>query len=186
MGEIKMFIDYVTLMLVNMAAGLCILAFFVATAVHKDDNRCWWPAFAIAGLTASVTGFAMTFTWPLPYPYNIAFGELSVMFGLLYLATALSLAKSLNLMPISIYAVLAGTVAILVGVRFINLGLSAAPILSGVGFILTGSTGVLMPLLVYLKKVKAIRLLGAILPLAAAFIWGWTGYTAYWHHLLPK
>jgi putative membrane protein len=181
-----MFIDYVTLMLVNMAAGLCVLAFFAAVSVHKDDNRCWSPAFAIAGLTASITGFAMTFTWPLPYPYNIAFGELSIMFGMLYLAAALSLAKSLNLMPISIYAALAGAAAILVGVRFIDLGLSAAPIRAGIGFILTGSTGVLMPLLLHLKKVKVIRLLGAILPLAAAFIWGWTGYTAYWHHLVPK
>jgi putative membrane protein len=181
-----MFIDYVTLMLINMAAGLCVLAFFVATAVHKDDCRCWSPAFAITGLIASITGFAMTFTWPLPYPYNIAYGELSIMFGLLYLAAALSLAKSLNLMPISIYAVLAGAAAILVGLRFIDLGLSTAPIFSGIGFILTGSIGVLMPLLLHLKKVKAIRLLGAILPLAAAFIWGCTGYIAYWHHLTPK
>jgi putative membrane protein len=181
-----MFIDYVTLMLINLTAGLCVLAFFIATAVHKDDCRCWSPAFAITGLIASITGFAMSFTWPLPYPYNIAFGELSIMFGLLYLATSLSLAKNLNLMPISIYAILAGAVAILVGIRFINLGLSAAPIRSGIGFILTGSIGVLMPILLCLKKVKAIRLLGALLPLAAAFIWAWTGYTAYWHHLTPK
>jgi putative membrane protein len=181
-----MFIDYVTLMLINMAAGLCVLALFVATSVHKDDSRCWSPAFAIAGLTATITGFTMTFTWPLPYPYNVAYGELSIMFGMLYLATALSLAKSFNLMPIGIYAVIAGAAAIVVGVRFINLGLSNAPVFSGTGFILTGLTGVLMPVLLCLKKVKAVRLLGAILPLAAAFIWGWTGYTAYWHHLMPK
>ncbi|MFZ0033883.1 MAG: DUF981 domain-containing protein [Sedimentisphaerales bacterium] len=181
-----MFIDYVSLMLINMAAGLCVLAFFVAAAVHKDDRRCWSPAFAITGLIASITGFVMSFTWPLPYPYNVAYGELSIMFGLLYLAAALSLAKGLNLMPIGIYAVFAGAVAILVGIRFIDLGLSTTPVRSGIGFILTGSIGVLMPFLLCLKKVKVIRLLGALLPLAAAFIWAWTGCTAYWHHLTPK
>ena len=87
-----------------MTAGLVVLAFFVAFAVHKDDLRCWSPAFLITGLIASITGFVMSFTWPLPYPYNIAFGELSVMFGMLYLAAALSQIKGWSLMPVSIYA----------------------------------------------------------------------------------
>jgi putative membrane protein len=181
-----MIIDYVTLMLINMTAGLVVLAFFVGFAVHKDDRRAWSSVFAIAGLIAAVCGFVMTFTWPLPYPYNIAFGELSVMFGLLYLAAALSLAKGWDLMPVGIYAVFAGAAAILVGVRIIILSLTNSPALSGTGFILTGSIGVLVPLLLCLKKVKAIRLLGALLPLAAAFIWAWTGYLAYWLHLKPK
>lgn len=181
-----MFIDYVTLMLVNMAAGLVVLAFFVAFAVHKEDRRAWSPAFAIAGLAATVCGFVMSFTWPLPYPYNIAFGELSVMFGLLYLAAALSLAKGWDLMPVGIYALVAGAVAILVGVRIIVLGLTKSPAFSGAGFILTGSIGVLVPVLLCLKKIKVVRLLGALLPLAAAFIWAWTGALAYWHHLQPK
>jgi putative membrane protein len=181
-----MFIDYVTLMLVNMAAGLVVLAFFVAFVVHKDDRRAWSPAFAITGLAATVCGFVMTFTWPIPQPYSTAYGELSVMFGLLYLAAALSLARGWNLMPVGIYAVIAGAIAIVVGIRFIILGLSSAPVFTGVGFILTGSIGVLVPVLLCLKNVKAVRLLAALLPLAAAFIWAWTGALAYWLHLKPK
>jgi len=181
-----MFIDFVTLMLVNMAAGLVVLAFFVAFAVHKDDRRAWSSPFAITGLIASICGFVMTFTLPLPYPYNIAFGELSVMFGLLYLAAAMSLAKGWSLMPTAVYAVVAGTLAILVGIRIIVLGLTSNPALSGAGFILTGSIGVLMPLLLCLRKVTLIRLVGALLPLGAAFIWAWTSALAYWFHLKPK
>lgn len=181
-----MFIDYVTLMLINMTAGLVVLALFVATSVHKDDRRSWSPAFALVGLIAAVCGLAMTFSWPLPYPYNIAFGELSVMFGLLYLATALALAKGWKLIPISIYAVLAGATAVVVGIRIIDLGLTNKPTLSGIGFILTGSIGVLAPLMLYMKKVTVIRFLGAILPLASAVIWALTGYLAYWQHLVPK
>ena len=181
-----MFIDYATLMLINMTAGLVVLAFFVAFAVHKEDRRAWSPAFAITGLIASITGLVMCFTWPLPYPYNISFGEPSVMFGLLYLAAAMSLAKGWKLMPVSIYAVFAGAVAILVGICFIHLGLSKTPVLSGIGFILTGSIGVLTPLLLWMKKVTILRLLGALPPLGAACVWAWIGFTAYWSHLMPK
>jgi len=181
-----MFIDYVTLMLVNMAAGLVVLAFFVAFAVHKNDRRAWSPAFAITGLASIVCGFVMTFTWPIPHPYSTAYGELSVMFGLLYLAAALSLARGWDLMPVGIYAFVAGAISIVVGIRFIVLGLSNAPVFTGVGFILTGSIGVLVPVLLCLKKVKVVRLIGALLPLAAAFIWAWTGALAYWFHLKPK
>ncbi|MFA5424072.1 MAG: DUF981 domain-containing protein [Phycisphaerae bacterium] len=181
-----MFIDYVTLMLINMTAGLVVLAFFVCCGVHKLETRAWSPAFAIVGLNAAICGFVMTFTWPLPYPYNIAFGEMSVLFGLLYLAAALAIAKGWHLMPVGIYAFIAGAAAILVGVRIIDLGLTSKPVLSGIGFILTGSVGVLTPLLLYLKNVKAVRLLGALLPLAAAVIWAMTGFFAYWMHLAPK
>jgi putative membrane protein len=128
----------------------------------------------------------MSFTWPLPYPYNIAFGELSIMFGVLYLATAFSFAKGWNLFPLSIYAVFAGAVSVLVGFRFIDLSLSKTPLFSGIGFILTGSVGMFMPVLLLLKKYKFVRLLGALLPLGAAFIWAWIGYVAYWVHLIPK
>lgn len=181
-----MFIDYVTLMLINMAAGLCALSLFVATSVHKEDNRAWSPVFAIVGLVATITGFVMSFTWPLPYPYNIAFGELSVLFGMLYLAAAFSFAKGWNLFPLSIYAVFAGAVAILVGFRFIDLSLSKTPLFSGIGFILTGSVGILMPILLLFKKSRVVRLFGAVLPLGAALIWAWIGYVAYWMHLIPK
>lgn len=169
-----------------MAAGLCALAFFSALSVHKQDNRSWSPVFAIVGFVAVITGFVMSFTWPLPYPYNIAFGELSVLFGFLYLAAAVSLVKSWNLMPICIYAFFAGLTAVVVGVRFIDLGLSQTPVFSGTGFMLTGLTGILMPLLLLYKDKKIIRFLGALLPLSAAFIWAWIGYFAYWFHLAPK
>jgi putative membrane protein len=86
-----MFIDYVTLMLANMAAGLLVLAVFLwrdISAATPDSGRRWAPAMAVPGLIATITGFAMTFTWPLPSPYNIAFGETSVMLGVLFLAAS--------------------------------------------------------------------------------------------------
>jgi putative membrane protein len=181
-----MFIDYVTLMLMNMTAGLVILACFLWNDAALAENRPRWaPAFAMPGLVATVCGFAMTFSWPLPNPYNIMFGEMSVLLGVLFLAAAWSLAKGWDLLPLGIYALLAGAAAVLLGIRIIGLGLTANPPLSGAGFILTGLGGVFaLPALVFLKQAW-LRRFGSILLLAAAAIWAWTGCLAYWMHLKP-
>ncbi len=177
------FIDYVTLMLVNMTAGLVILACFLWTDIVAAERRRWSPAFAVPGLVATVCGFAMTFSWPLPDPYNIMFGEMSVLLGVLWLGAAWSLAKGWDLRPLGIYALLAGAAAVLIGIRIIDLGLTAKPMLSGAGFILTGLAGVFaLPVLVF-DKHTWLRRLGSLWLLAAAAIWAMTGYMAYWMHL---
>ena len=84
-----MFIDYLTLMLVNMTIGLVVLAWFLLRGIQREDNKAWAAPFAGVGLIASVTGFTMTLTWPLPPAklavYNMAFGEMTVLFGVLFL-----------------------------------------------------------------------------------------------------
>ena len=107
-----MMIDYLTLMLINMAAGLFLLGCFVWRDLDTpEDFGRWVPAFAICGLVAAIGGFAITFTWPLPQPYNSAFGEMSVLLGVLWLGLALALAKKWELLPLAIYAVFAGAAA---------------------------------------------------------------------------
>lgn len=53
-------IDYVTLLLVNMAAGLAVLAFFLWWGIERKDRRDWAPALGISGLVATVAGLALT------------------------------------------------------------------------------------------------------------------------------
>ena len=60
-----MFIDYITLMLINMAAGLVMLAFYVYLDLDRPNNQRWAPGFAMVGVVALITGLHMTFTWPL-------------------------------------------------------------------------------------------------------------------------
>lgn len=181
-------IDYVTLMLVNMAAALILIGFFLLLAIAKEENKSWAPPFLMSGLVAAVTGFTMTFTWPLPPPYNIAYGEMTVLLGLLLLGAGLAIAKGWDLFPLCFYAFIAGLAAILIGVRFITLSLSNAPLLTGIGFILTGLCGVCSGLAVKAKKVLILRLAGAMVLFAAAAIWLTIGGLAYWMHLLvpPK
>jgi putative membrane protein len=183
-----MMIDYLTLMLINMAAGLFLLGCFVWRDLDRpEDAGRWVPAFAICGLVAAIGGFAITLTWPLPKPYSMTYGEMSVLFGVLLLGLALALARKWELIPLSIYAFFAGAMATLLGTRIIDLGLTTHPLLSGVGFVLSGACGIFSPVVVWQSDKKGLRLVGAIVLFAASAIWAWTGCSAYWGHMLvPK
>lgn len=177
------FIDYVSLMLINMAAGLFILALFLLKDIDRENNQFWAPAFALPGMIAVICGFAMTLSWPLPQPYNIAYGETSVMLGFLFLAAALSIAKGWELFPLGIYAFFAGLVGVIIGIRIINLGLTNEPLISGLGFILTGSSGIFAELIILNRRMKWLRIVAVIILIATAIIWARAGYLAYWMHL---
>ncbi len=73
-----MFIDYITLMLINLAAGLSLLSAYVYRGLDEPVQKRWVPGFGVVGAIALVTGLHMVFTWAVPGSYNIAFGETSV------------------------------------------------------------------------------------------------------------
>jgi len=178
-----MFIDFVVLMLLNMTAGLLILAAYLYKGLDDPDQGKWAPAFAMPGAVASLCGLRMAWTWPLPGSYNTAFGEMSVLFGVLFLGAALAQAKGWSLLPVALYAPVAGFAAVITGVRFIDLGLTAQPVMSGIGFILTGLGGVFAAPTVYWRRNRLLRMPGIAVMLAAAGIWALTGYLGAWGHL---
>ncbi len=180
-----MMIDYVSLMLINMAAGLFVLALFILIDINKENNQYWAPAFAITGLIASICGFAMIFSWPIPAPYDIAYGEPSVLLGFLFLGAAWSLAKGWPLFPLGIYAFLAGIVGVVIGARFIYLGLAKPPIIPGIGFILTGSGGIFAEMIILNRRKIYLRVIGFIVLLGAVAIWAALAYLEYWIHIQP-
>ena len=184
-----MFIDYITVMLVNMVAGLFILGLYFLWGVGRPDLRHWAPAFAIVALVALATGLHMTLTWPAPRLAqvnlqwaNIAFGEMSLMLGALFLGAAVAVARGWSLIPVAAYAFFAGVAAIVIGLRMYHLGLSASPLLSAAGFVLAGLGGVLACPAVAFRR-RPLRLAAAVLLIAAAVIWAVVGYGAYWAHL---
>jgi len=177
------FINYITLMLINMVAGLFLLAYYVYEGFDSKTQKQWIPGFGMTGAIALVTGLHMIFTWPVVGSFNIAYGELSVLFGIVFLGASISLAQGWDLLTVAIYAFFAGIAAILVGLRIINLGLTRQPLLSGVGFILTGLGGVCAAPALYLRTNRSLRLVGVVVLVAAALIWLLTGLLAYWGHL---
>lgn len=178
-----MFIDYITLMLINMVAGLFILADYVYRGLDSSHQKQWIPGFGIVGAIALTTGLHMNFTWPVPGSFNIAFGETSVLFGILFVAAAIALSVGWDLFTIAVYGFFAGLVAIVIGIRIINLNMTKQPLLSGIGFILTGLGGIFAAPTLYWKSNRTWRLIGVAVLIVAALIWALTGYLAYWSHL---
>lgn len=179
-----MFIDYLTLIMVNLVAGTALLAYFVYTGLDSDKEKFFAPAFGMVGIVALITGLHMTFKWPLPGSFNIAFGESTVLFGTVFLGTAITLAMNGDLIPISIYAFFAGLYSVLVGIRIIDLGLTKHPLPSGFGFILAGLGGlVAAPGLKFLKENKMARYFATAVLVAIALFWAYTFYQSLWGHL---
>jgi putative membrane protein len=178
-----MFIDYITLMLMNLVAGLVLLATYVYFGLDESNQKRWVPGFGMVGAIALVTGLHMTFTWPVIGSFNIAYGETSVLFGILFIGTSLALATSWDLLTLSIYGFFAGLVSLLIGVRFINLGLTPTPLRVGIAFILVGLGGVFSAPTLYFRKNRLLRTIGAIVLLVAALIFSHIGLDAYWAHL---
>ncbi len=178
-----MFIDYITLMLINMVAGLFLLAYYLYEGLDNPRQKQWIPGFGIVGAIALTTGLHMIFTWPVTGSFNIAFGETTVLFGALFIATAIALSQGWELLTVAIYAFFVGLVAIVVGIRIMNLGLTKQPFVSGIGFILTGLGGICAAPTLYFKPNRTWRLIGVALLLLAALIWAFVGYNAYWIHL---
>jgi putative membrane protein len=178
-----MFIDFVSLMLINLVAGLFILALFVYRGLDDPDQRRWAPGLIMSGFVAMVTGFAVTISWPLPGSYNIIFGELSVLFGVLFLGAGLTLAFTWDLFTVAIYAFFAGIVGVIMGIRVFGLALTKSPPVSGAGFLLTGLSGIFAMAAIYYRENRTLRLIGAIVLVIAALLWAFTGYSAYWSHV---
>lgn len=178
-----MFIDYVSLMLINLAAGLALLAGYLYFGLGSSNQRRWIPGFGVVGAISLVTGLPMTLTWPIPGSFNIAFGETTVLFGILFVGTSLTLVMGWELLSLGIYGFFAGLVSLLIGFRFINLGLTPVAVPAGIGFIAVGLGGIFSAPTLYLKENRFLRIIGAIVLTVAALIFGFLGLTAYWVHL---
>jgi putative membrane protein len=182
--EPGMFIDNLSLLLLNMAVGYVLLAAYVYRGLDEPLATKWVPGFAMVGAVAFLFGSFMIMTWPLPGPYNSAFGEMSVLLGVIFLGAALAIAKNWSLVTVATYAFFAGIAAIVLGARIINLGMTAQPAFSGFGFILSGFAGIMaVPTLLWFRHNRPFRTLAAMILLAAALIWAVTVYPEYWMHM---
>ena len=176
------FIDYVVLLLVNMTAGHLLLAAFVLMGLDEADRRRWTTGFAMSGVVAFLCGLHMVWHWPLPGSFNMAFGETSVLYGTVMLGFALSLGRGWNLLPVALYSAVAALAAIATGFWIIVLGMTQAPRVSGLGFILTGLGGLFVLAALVLRRWRWVRYAAALLLLAAMLIWARTGFGAMGKH----
>jgi len=178
------FTDYLTVMLVNMVAGLVVLAAYYTFGLGREEQGHWAPAFGLVGLVALVSGLHMSLTWPIPMRWaNVAFGEMTVLFGALFAAAAVAIAMKWKLHGVGIVAAIAGLVAVVVGIKLGMLGLTRSPMMTALGYVLTGAAGVLTPLVLARSGNRPMRVFASLVLLAAAGIWAMVGVGAYWAHL---
>ncbi len=177
-----MFIDYVALMLVDLVIAMVLVTLYFVKYINENP-KVLAPGLLLAGFVGLVTGLHMIYRWPLPGSFNIAFGELAVMFSVLLIGAAVAFLAGWDLLSIGVYAVLAGIAAVVVGVRILNLKMTKEPLISALGFVATGATGILSLPAYLTRKTPAIRLIAALAAAGAAVIWAITGYASYWGHL---
>ncbi len=176
-----MFVDYLTLMLVNLAAALFLYALYMAFFHGKDDKK-MIPGFLLTGALALITGLMMSLTWPLPGGYNIVFGEPTVLLGALFFMTGLALQFEWDLLTIGIFALGAGAIAILLGIRVLDMRLTSEPEVAAAGYILAGLASALALPVFTLPNWKWVRWVAAIIALVAAGVWVFVGFSSYWAH----
>jgi putative membrane protein len=177
--------DYISLLLVNTSAGLLVLAAFFYWGLNSPRPQVFAPALAGAGLISLAMGLHMVLTWPLHDGAafaNVCFGEPSVLFGTILLASALSVARRWPMHGVALLGLVGGLVLIVIGVRIHNAGLTQAPDVTCAGFCLTGLLG-LLALPTVANPTKVLRTFTAVLTLLAALLWGGMGLFAYWGHV---
>lgn len=179
-----MFIDFLTLVMINLVAGTVLLAFYLWKGMDEKDQRPYAAAFFATGLVGLITGLQLSFTWPLPGSYNVAFGDTSTLFGVVFLATALALWQGWNLLPVSIYAFFAGAEAILVGYVIMSQNLTKEPLFSAIGFFLAGLGGVgAFPFFMWFKDNKTVRWIAIAVLVVTAALWAFTFYGSLVGHM---
>ena len=179
-----MFIDFLTLVMINLVAGTVLLAYYLWKGIDEKDQRPYAAAFFVTGMVGLVTGFQLSFTWPLPGSFNVAYGDAATLFGVVFLGTSIALWQGWSLIPVSIYAFFAGIDAIIGGLRLYSLNLGKEPLVAALGFILAGLGGVgSFPFLQWFRDNKAVRWIGIAVLVVAAAIWAVTFYSALWGHM---
>ncbi len=179
-----MFIDFLTIVMINLVAGSVLLAYYLWKGMGQQDQRPYAAAFFVTGMVGLITGLQLAFTWPLPGSFNVGYGDATTLFGVVFLGAAISLWQGWNLIPVSIYSFFAGIDAIIVGIRLYSLKMGQEPLLAAVGFILAGLGGVgAFPFLQWFKGNKTVRWIAILVLLASAAIWAVTFYGALWAHM---
>ncbi len=177
--------DYITLMLVNTAAGLLVLAAFFYRGLASPRPQLFAPVLAAAGLVSLLVGLHMVYTWPIKGGgafANVIFGEPAVLFGAILLAAALCVGKHWPLNGVALLGLIGGVVAIVIGVRVWNAWLTKSPEITCVGFVLTGLIG-LLALPTIANPVKVLRGCTSLITLLACLLWLAVGVMSYWAHI---
>jgi uncharacterized membrane protein len=181
----------VALSAVLLAAGALTLRYNSKEGRVEGASEATRMGFAVAsgaaGLYLFVSGLAINFMWPLSLNggiYNVLFGGISALGGLVMLAGAAALGRNLDIRPVTYFAAVVGVYAIIDAGAIFSYGLTKEPLLSALGYLSFAAPAVLSVPLARLDNSKC-RFLFAALSTGFAAAWTYQAASFTLAHLKP-
>jgi uncharacterized membrane protein len=125
-----------------LALAASTLRYSASTAlIEEKDGRLrvgFAAAIASCGSYLLLSGLSISFTWPFAISsgvYNVLFGGIATLGGLVLLAGAVVLFFNANPRPVSYFAAMVGLYGVVDAYAMLTYGLTSAPLLSALGYL---------------------------------------------------
>lgn len=144
-------------------------------------------AIGASGLYLFITGIAISFMWPFASTggvYNILFGGIATLGGLLLLAISASLFLNAGLSAVSYFAIVVGLYAVIDAFAMINYKLTTNPLLAALGYLSFAATAFLSVPAAHIDN-KWLRWVFGIFAFLFAVAWLYQAANFTWGHLKP-
>lgn len=186
-----LFIDSLAIMLIGLGSGTFLGSlFFLFSAMGKFDaikEQLVVPAFVI-GIFDLVSGYEMSFTWPLPAGYNMLFGDPLLFFGLLLVAASVMIYKNMKVASLSVLFVILGIYVLTGAGSILTYHLeSGVNLISAMGlYIIDGVAAILVPIVMMKPSGswKSVYYLEFILLVLGSLLALFIGYVALPGHIV--
>ena len=182
------FVDSLSVMLLAAGASTLLLAIYALMAARnkKGIANLAVPMF-VFGLFNFVSGFYMSFAWPLPAAYNILFGDAQLFLGLLMLMGGYMLYKNMDLKVLTIFGFFFGIYLAMQAAAIPAFGLEAGShFLPSFGLYVFAALSALFSPLVYVKGKNSMKyayyFLFALLIITTLLLL-FLGYSSVYEHL---
>ena len=182
------FVDPLSVMLLAAGASTLLLAIyaFMAARNKKGLNTLAVPAF-VFGLFNFVSGFYMSFAWPMPGAFNMLFGDAQLFLGLLMIMGGYMLYKNIDLKVLTIFGFFFGIYLAVQAAGMASFGLeTGSHFLPAFGLYVFAALSALFSPLAYVKGKSSMRyayyFLFALLIITTLLLL-FLGYTSIYEHL---
>jgi uncharacterized membrane protein len=177
---------------VLLAAGAIKLHYNASTAsIEQKDSRLqsgFAAAIGVCGFYLFISGADISFTWPLPLSggvYNVLFGGIATLGGLVLLASSIALFLRADLRPVTYFAAAAGLYSVIDAYAIVNYALTDAPLLAALGYLSFAAPAFLSVPTAHSEN-KLWRWLFVLLALLFAVAWLYQAANFTLDHLVPS
>ncbi len=128
-------------------SGVLLAGFAIAfrnssnASIEQKDRRLqigFASAIGACGFYLFLSGVDISFTWPFKITsgvYNVLFGGIAAVGGLILLASAIAIFLKADLRPVTYFAAVAGVYSLVDAYAILNYGLTDSPLLSALGYL---------------------------------------------------